>query len=190
MTLLGWYGSIMILEYCLEKYKNIYWKIGALFLIGFLCIWLFQSFNFTFIPQRFYYIDVTSPKPNFKTTYEYIRTTYPEAKIISWFPHMCYWYNMEDTTKCEYALPMNLVWSLAFNESILKRGMENHTAIEYVDNFSEIDQEKYVFVFDDLTLKNTIAKDFVSQVISECSMVYKDVWNQQVENFIWVWKCE
>jgi len=67
----------------MEKYKNIYGKIGVLVLMGAMFISIIQTFHFTVLPQRFYYIDATSPKPNFKNTYEYLKKTYPDIKIIS-----------------------------------------------------------------------------------------------------------
>lgn len=190
ITLFWGYIIAMIWQYSIEKCKNIYGKIGVFVLMSAIFISIIQTFHLTFLPQRFYYIDATSPKPNFKTTYEYIQTTYPEAKIISWFPHMCFWYNREDRDKCAYALPMNLVGNSAFNKDILTRESEKYTAVKYIGDFWEIDTEKYVFIFDDLTLKNTLEKDFVNQVIFQCPMIYKDVWNHQPENFIWVWKCQ
>lgn len=190
ITLFWCYSIVMVWEYCMEKYKNIYGKIGIFVLMTAIFISIMQTFHFTLLPQRFYYIDATSPKPNFKNTYEYVKNTYPDTKIISWFPHMCFWYNSENFEKCVYALPMNLIWNTIFNEGIIKKGKENYTSIPYIEHFGQTDRKNYVFIFDDLTLKNTIAKDLVSQIISECPMIYKDVWNQQVENFIWVWKCE
>lgn len=190
ITLFWWYNVVMVWEYCMEKYKNIYGKIGVLVLMGAMFISIIQTFHFTVLPQRFYYIDATSPKPNFKNTYEYLKKTYPDIKIISWFPHMCLWYNSENFEQCAYTLPMNLIWNSTFNEGIIKRGRENYTAIPYIEHFGQIDKKNYVFIFDDLTLKNAIKKDFIHQVISECPMVYKDIWNAESENFIWVWKCQ
>ena len=67
----------------MEKYKNIYGKIGTFVLIGGIFISIMQTFHFTVLPQRFYYIDATSPKPKLKNTYEYVKNTYPDTKIIS-----------------------------------------------------------------------------------------------------------
>lgn len=190
ITLFWWYSVIMIWEYCIEKSKLLSEKIGVFVLLGAIFVSIIQTFQFTFLPQRFYYIDATSPKPNFKTTYEYIQATYPEAKIISWFPHMCFWYNREDPKKCEFALRVNLIGKPTFNQAIMKRTIENYTAVKYIDSISELDIWNYLFVLDDLTLKNSVDDELINEIKEKCYMFYRDVWNYEHNNFIWIWKCQ
>lgn len=190
IILIGWYTIFAWGEYLFEHYKRKYKNVAFFLFTLLVIIWIFFTYQFTFFPQRFYYIDQTSPKPNFKNTYEYIKNTYPEAKIISWFPHMCYWYNRENNEKCEYALRVNLIGNDAFNEMIQQKTTENYTNISYIDDFSQIDISKYLFVFDDLTLKNALSKKLLEDVMKNCQMIYKDVWDYETANFIWIWKCQ
>lgn len=190
ITLLWGYMIIIFFETAL---KYISQKNRKIFLGISLLLWvfgLFFTYNFTFLPQKFYYIDYTSPKPNFKNTYEYIKQNNPNTKIISGFPHMCYWYNRENTDVCEYALKVNLIGSHAFEQEMKQKNVENYTNVAYIDDFSQIDTSKYLFVMDDLTLKNTINKAFIREIITQCDMIYKDVWDYDSANFIWIWKCQ
>lgn len=112
-----------------------------------------------------------------------------DEKIVSWFPHMCFWYNLKNTKKCEFALSINLIWNSIFDEKILQKKSENYTNTKYLDDLSKIDWKKYYFVLDDLTIKNAINKTLINTILDKCYIVYKDVWNYDSSSFIWIWKC-
>lgn len=190
ITLLGWYFMVIFLSYIFEKYTYLWKKILVWFLLVFSLLSIFFSYKMTFIPQRFYYIDSTSPKPNFKNAYLFLQENYSEYGIISWFPHMCYWYNIENREKCEFALRVNLIGNSIFDEKTIQKQTENYTNVPYIENISASNLGKYVFILDDLTLKNVINKSFVEKIISNCPMIYRDVGNFDSANFIWIWKCQ
>lgn len=155
-------------------------------------IWVWGSiaytYNFTFLPQKTYYIDATSPKPNFKLAYEALAEK-KDLKIVSGFPQMCYLYNIKNPSVCEYALNINLTGSKQTLQEIQKETFHNYTKTPYLKMMSQIEAENYYFVLDDLTLKNAVDVDVINYVKQNCEMIYSDVWNGESENFIWIWRC-
>jgi hypothetical protein len=57
--------------------KTIFYLPVAILVL--ICIF---TFKFTFLPQKFYYIDDTSPKPNFKMAYDFLKNK-ENLQIIS-----------------------------------------------------------------------------------------------------------
>lgn len=190
ITLLWGYFIFIFLTFIWEKYIYIGKKTFFYIILLFIWISFFLTYKITFFPQRFYYIDSTSPKPNFKNAYEFLKENYSEYGIISWFPHMCYWYNRENREKCQFALRVNLIGNSIFDEKIIQRPTENYSNLPYIENISSNNLGKYVFVLDDLTLKNAINKAFIERILSECPMIYRDIGNYNSSNFIWIWKCQ
>lgn len=181
---------IIFLNFIIKSYKFEYKKIAILFLIILVIFSIIKTYKITLIPQRFYYIDYTSPKPNFKLAYQNIDIYFPNKKIISWFPHLCYWYNLDEKEKCSYAININLIWNKNIDKNLIIQKNENYTNIEYINNLNEIKKiNQYIFVLDDLTIKNAINKELLNDIINNCNMIYKDVWDYEKSNFIWIWSC-
>lgn len=179
---------IMWFNYLIKIYKLKYKKIYIVLLLILLLFSIIKTYKITLIPQRFYYIDYTSPKPNFKMAYEQINENLSWKKIISGFPHLCYWYNINEKEKCNFAIKVDLIWNNKIN---INSQNENYTNISYIKNLNEIkDLENYIFVIDDLTLKNGSNKELLNDIINNCTMIYKDVWNYEKTNFIWIWSCK
>lgn len=179
---------IIFFNYLVKIYKFEYKKIFILILIFLFIFSIIKTYKITLIPQRYYYIDYTSPKPNFKLAYEHINKNLEWKKIISWFPHLCYWYNINENEKCNYWIKINLIWT---KKNINNSENEIYTNTKYLNNLDELkDIENYVFVIDDLTLKNTENKELLNDIINNCTMIYKDVWDYQKSNFIWIWSCK
>lgn len=189
IILFWWYSLFNLFEYLIWKYKSKYYYILFIFSI-ILFIWFYYTYKITLIPQRYYYIDYTSPKPNFKRAYNYLKTNFPNWKIISWFPHLCYWYNLDNISKCKYWININLLGNEKSNKKLLKKERDYYTNIELLNSFSDIDKKDYYFVLDDLTIKNAINKELINDIINNCFMFYKDIWNYESHNFIWIWKCD
>lgn len=181
---------IIFINFIIKSYKFKYKKLAILFLIILVIFSIIKTYKITLIPQRFYYIDYTSPKPNFKLAYENINKYFPDKKIISWFPHLCYWYNLDETEKCSYAININLIWNKSLEKDLIIQKNENYTNIKYINDLKEIKNiNQYIFVLDDLTIKNAINKDLINDIINNCNMIYKDVWDYESSNFIWIWSC-
>lgn len=178
---------ILFINFINKKFKNKLITIITIFITFFT---ITQTYKLTIIPQRFYYIDFTSPKPNFKMAYNFLEKNYFDEKIISWFPHICYWYNIRNFQKCEYAININLTWNKN-NESYLeKRQRENYTNINFINDIKDLEKNKnYLFVLDDLSIKNMINKKLFDEINNNCALIYKDVWDYESSNFIWIWRC-
>lgn len=190
ILLIWWYSLFLFCEYILTHYSY-KWKKVILFSV-FIFLWFFlvTTYKTTLIPYKFFYIDFTSPKPNFKSTYAFISQHLPDYRIISWFPHLCVWYNQNNSEICQYALRVDLIWHHKVHERILQKTHEQYTHIEYIKNIQYIDMKKHIFVIDDLTLKNAIDKQMIQYIKEKCILYYRDIWNAKEENFIWVWKCD
>ena len=191
ITLIWWYGIIILFSY-INEFLNIKNKIIIiLWLMFLLSLTIIKTYHLTIIPQRFYYIDYTSPKPNFKMAYNYIEENYSEYKIVSGFPHICYWYNLDKKSKCEKAINVNLIWDQNLNNNLEKKQKENYINLEYINSLKEIKNiQNYLFVMDDLTIKNAVNKKLINDIINNCIIIYKDVWDYEVSNFLWIWSCK
>lgn len=190
ITLFGIYGCIIFFEKFYETYNHIFIRWIALLALVSLIFAIGKTYALTFVPQKFYYIDFTSPKPNFKSAYKYISTQYLDYEVVAWFPHMCYRYNLWDIDRCRYGIRVDLVGSAFFADATKKQQADYYTGIPYMDNLKQAMYGKYLFVFDDLTLKNTLQPDIINYVTKNCQMIYKDIWDARAENFIWIWKCQ
>lgn len=183
--------SLWMILFANYIFQKLNWKkIIIIILLALSIFSIIKTFNLTIIPQRFYYIDFTSPKPNFKMAYDFLRENNKEEKVVSWFPHLCYWYNIKEFKKCEYAININLTWNKKINDSLLKREKENYSNIRYIRNLEELESNKnYFFVLDDLSIKNMVNKQLFNDIINNCTMIYKDIWNYETSSFIWIWSC-
>lgn len=192
ITIIGWYFIFLFSSYYIDiiiQSKNKIKKILSFILMILLWLSITFTFQYTFFPKKIYYIDATSPKPDFKSTYELLKDK-KDMKIISWFPHMCFLYNVKNTWICEYALKVNLTGSTETLENIQSATNNDYTNTPYLNNLHNIDVTKYYFVLDDLTIKNAVHKDIIQNIKSNCNLIYSNKWNYEIENFIWIWKCE
>jgi len=178
---------ILFIHFIIKKFTLK--KLWVYILIFIILFWIIKTYKLSIIPQRFYYIDYTSPKPNFKMAYNYLNENIKDAKIISGFPHLCYWYNIKNIEKCEYSIKINLIWNKKVTETLNKQEKEYYSNIKSINNYTELDKNTHYFVLDDLTIKNAINKDIINDVINNCTMIYKDVWNYESSNFLWIWRC-
>ncbi len=190
ITIFWGYLLFLFLAYFYDKWistKNIFYKLllrgvwwATLFMIIF-------SFNMNFLPKTTYYMDHTSPQPDFESAYEFVNENYPEKRIISWMPHICVWYNLDNQDKCQYALRVNITWRQSSEERILDKQEHNYTATPYIDDLSKINNQ--IFVLENLSLTMSINKDIIDYVINNCDKIFEDFWNWQRYNYIWAWKC-
>ncbi len=190
ITLIWWYNMFIFWEYLISKYNYRFKKIISVWIILLFTIWIYFTYNLTIVPQRFYYIDYTSPKPNFKMAYNYLNQNYKDSNIISWFPQLCYWYNINNTQKCKYAINVNLIWNKNLINELKELKYENYTNLEFINNLENIKNiENYYFLLDDLTIKNAINKNLIEDIIDKCDLFYKDIWNYESNNLLWIWHC-
>lgn len=190
ITLVWGYSLFIAFDYLIYNYSFKFKKVLILILFIIVWFWIYKTYNITLIPQRYYYIDYTSPKPNFKMAYDYLEKNHSEAKIVSWFPHICYWYNLKNTEKCKYSIRINLIWNKNIDKKLKKEQNESYTNVAFIDNLKDITNLKnYYFIIDDLTFKNALNKALINDIIKKCSMIYKDVWNYETSSFIWIWRC-
>ncbi|MDD2870878.1 MAG: hypothetical protein PHS49_02710 [Candidatus Gracilibacteria bacterium] len=190
ITLIGGYNIILLYNYLSEELNIDYRKIITSLFIIVTIFGIYKTYNITILAQRYYYIDYTSPKPNFKMAYKYLDENFIDYKIISGFPQLCYWYNINNIERCSYAININLLGENDLNDILNKNQKENYTNISYINNINDIENLRlYFFVIDDLTLKNAINKDLIQQIKTKCTMIYKDIGNYETSNFIGIWKC-
>ena len=130
--------------------------------------------KFTFLPEKEYNIDYTSPQPNFKEAYNIIPN---KSKIISWFPMMCEWY-FWNKWECIYHLPVDYVWSPKSIKNTLDRWKDNYTKLPYLLNLNQLKKwKKYYFVLDDLSLKRTINKKLIKNIFNNWKIIF-DNWKK------------
>ncbi|MDP2090183.1 MAG: glycosyltransferase family 39 protein [Candidatus Gracilibacteria bacterium] len=191
ITLIGGYSIINIIGYLLDDYIGKFKKSLIIITIIVSIVGIYKSYNLTILAQRFYYIDYTSPKPNFKMAYSYLEKNHPKSFIVSGFPHLCYWYNLKNVDICKYGIKINLTGSKNLDKNIIDAKYENYTNISYLNDIKEIDNiEKYYFVLDDLTIKNSLNKQFINNIINNCQLIYKDIGNNEPSNFLGIWHCK
>jgi len=179
---------ILFISFIIKEFKLK--KLLIIIIIWLIIISIIKTYKLTIIPQRFYYIDFTSPKPNFKLAYEYLNNNYKDIKIVSWFPQLCFWYNLKNFKNCEYAINLNLIWDKKLIPILEKRKKDYYTNIEYIKSLNQLDNNKnYFFILDDLSIKNIINKELLNDIINNCTMIYKDIWNYETSSFIWIWSC-
>lgn len=185
IIILMWgYTAFVVISFLYNKYKKVYSYI----FISILLLLTLNTFQFSVIPESHYYIDESSPKPDFKKIYTYLDTV-ENVKIISWFPHMCVWYNLDEKEKCAFALWVNLIGSERDELGMKALISERYTNIPYIWSLSSIKKEEYYFVLDDLTIKNALQKDIINEVLETCDLLLSDKWNGKEYNSIWLWKC-
>lgn len=190
ITVFGWYtlfvtGSALFDRFStLRKPWNIVLTSILIFVAGFS---LANAYHFVFLPQKTYYIDYTSPKPDFKSAYKYL-SGIKDVKIISGFPHLCFWYNLPNTSRCSYGLRVDLAWQRN-TKQVHEDSTDGYVSVPYLDNLEDIRPNEYYFVLDALTIKNAPNKDIMTHIIDSCDLIYKNEWNAQPENFVGVWKC-
>jgi hypothetical protein len=155
--------------YFFNLFKNKYLKY-----IYFIIIFIFILFTakFTFLPQKEYSIDHTSPQPNFKEAYNIVPDN---SKIISWFPMMCEWYYWKKW-KCLYHLPVDYVWSQKSIKATLARWKDNYTKIPYLLDLNQLKNwKKYYFIMDALSLHRIINKDILKNILKNWKIIF-DNW--------------
>jgi len=146
------------------------WIIKYIYII-IIFILILLSAKFTFLPQKEYLIDYTSPQPNFKQAYNIIPNN---SKIISWFPMMCEWYFWKKW-ECIYHLPVDYVWSPESVKHVLERWKDNYTKLPYLLNLDQLEkQKKYYFVLDDLSIKRTIGKNILKELFDNWKIIFDD----------------
>lgn len=180
------YIYFLLISFIYDKYikfRNIFFKTIFLF-ISISCLFLF---NFSIFPKSTYYIDSTSPKPNFKAAYSFIKNNFNENKIISGFPHICFWYNLENKDICEYSFRVDLTWIPWTKEKLKEETNHNYTNTPYINNISQINNQ--IFVIDDLTFRMLVDVDILEYVIKNCDKIFEDLWDWNKYNSIQVYKC-
>ncbi len=160
-------------------------KYLYMFFVLFILVEIIFTYKFNFFPKKEYFIDWTSPQPNFKWAYSFVNWNLTWSKIISWFPHMCLWYQKILNWKfnCKYWLKVNLTGHLKSEEKLKQLKNDRYTWIRY---FTWNTYTWFVFVLDDLSLRMNLDKDLVWKVLKNCKLVYRN-WKRY--NFIWVWDC-
>jgi hypothetical protein len=181
MTILWWYILFIFSTY----FDKIYYRILIVFLA---IISVFYTFWLTFIPKQIYYIDYTSPKPNFKWAYDYISHQI-NPKIVSWFPHLCAWYNLSNSWVCKYALKVNITWDKSYEDKLKIENRISYTNTPYLEKIDDLWWEEYYFVIDDLTMRNWLNREVINYVLAKCTKVYSDLWDNNYYDYIWVYKC-
>lgn len=189
ITLIWWYTLFDFYIYLIWLYKYKFKKSVSWLMFVVVLISLFETYMLTISPQSIYDIDFTSPKPNFKWAYEYLNKLDNKWLIVSWFPQMCYWYNLDNKEKCKYGLRVDLVWTKSAKESVISRENDNYTNIELINDLNDIQKNNYYFVLDDLTITSAINKELVKDITENCDKIYEDKWDDNDYNYIWVWKC-
>ncbi|MBW7954905.1 hypothetical protein H3C61_03770 [Candidatus Gracilibacteria bacterium] len=185
ITLFGGYNLFLFYEKFLDNKKYML-KIPIILILFSLII---TTFSLSFFPKFFYNIDNSSPKPNFKSVYEFINKNYENDLIVSGFPHMCFWYNINDTSKCKYAIKVNLIGEKFSKNNFSNKITEDYTNTTYIENLNNIDYKKTLFVLDDLTIKNSINKKIIDEIKNNCLLIYSDLPGLEEYNFIGIWKC-
>jgi len=177
--IVSWYLIFSLIKSIFKKNKYIY---GWLWII--ILFLLFFTYKFNFLPKKEYFIDFTSPQPNFKWAYKSIENY--SWNIISWFSHMCLWYQktLKWEFNCKYWLRVDLTWYPGNKEKLLKIMKDRYTWMKYYtwDSYTW-----FVFVLDDLSLRRNLNKNLIWKVLKNCKLIYKS-WKRY--DFIWVWKCE
>jgi len=138
--------------------------------IWIIALFVFSTTSFTLLPQTKYFIDYTSPQPNFKEAYQIIPKN---SEIISGFPMLCEWYNND--SKCMYSLPIDYVWDVKEIKRILERWKDNYTDIKYLINIDQLEKNKeYYFVLDNLTISRMIDKKLLKQIANNSKTMYNN----------------
>ncbi len=151
-----------------DTIKNKYFKY--IFLATILMLILISA-NFTFIPKSSFYIDRTSPQPNFKEAYKNIPNW---KKIISWFPMLCQWYYSKKW-ECSYSLAINYFGDKSKNTELLLRWKDNLTNIRYLDSLVTLNNwNQYYFVIDNLTARWLITKNILNNLLKKWKIIYNN----------------
>ncbi len=136
---------------------------------GLIAIIIFSTWAYTFIPKTKYFIDYTSPQPNFKEAYNSIPKW---QEIISGFPMLCEWY-YKKKWKCLYSLPINYVWDKNLTKKILERWKDNYTNIKYLLDSKQLAKNKtYFFVLDNLTISRMIDRKLLKEILHNSKLIY------------------
>lgn len=179
-----WYALFIFFKFIYEKYwKNVFLSVFIIF-----ALFSLYTVKLTFLPSKKYFIDYTSPQPDFKWAYNFIKNQKIQKPIITWFPHLCIWYNLNNKNICKYALMVNFVWDATRNKFLMKKKVDRYTWIPYIDNIK--DYSKYYFVLDDLTIKWALQQDIIKHIFENCQIIYSLQQNNKKYNFIWVFDCK
>lgn len=196
IILLWWYTASYLIctwidniKYLLSK-NNWFKSLGYGLALFFLLYLLITSFSFSLFPKKTYYIDFTSPQPNFKGAYNYLNKLWADYEVVSWFPHLCYWYNISNPWVCKYWLRVNLTWHPDNVQTLRESHKWNYTWIPYLEDFDSLDLSKTYFVLDNLTMKSAINRELIEYILSSCQLKYEDKGDWQKYNLITLWKCE
>jgi len=172
--ILIWFSYIFY--FFLKNYKILNWLVVliVLFLIAF-------TYKFNFLPNDEYFIDYTSPQPNFKQAYKNI-----SWNIVSWFWQICVWYKktLNKKINCKYTLSVDLTWYPWRKKKLQKLKNDRYTWLEY---FRNKNISWFTFVLDDLTIRRALNKKMIDSIFKKCKLIYKS-WKKY--NFIWVWQCK
>jgi len=157
-------GASYSIVWIWNKIKNIPLK----YLYYILITWaILISTKLNFFPHSHYYINYTSPQPNFQWAYDIIPKW---QKIISGFPMLCEWYY--DNWQCLYSLPINYVWDEASKDNILARWKDNYTNTAYLKTLDTLELWEYYFVVDELTARWWIYKELLNEVVEQWESIY------------------
>jgi len=136
-----------------------------------LLIVIFSTASFTFLPQAKYFIDYTSPQPNFKWAYSVI----PEwQEVLTGFPMLCEWY-YSDKWVCKYTLPIDYVWDKNNIQKLLDRWKDNYTNIKYLTKINQLKRNKdYYFILDNLTVSRMIDRNLLKSILKNSKAIYNN----------------
>ena len=174
--------SVFVSCYRFFRFNKLRWWNYIWVIIGLL--WIIFTTKLQVIPRTYYYLDFTSPQPNFKLAYSIV----PNWKnVISWFPVLCDWY-YSDRWKCTHAIRVDMVhdWTL---QRLMEAKTEIYTRTPYVDDLSELNSWIYYFVIDDLTKNsNTINEHLYTQIAQYWKKIFEDwvSYNKILVALLWV----
>ncbi len=167
IILLALYSLYFLYEFIANKLNNKRW---AKFYAIIVSLAIISTGKYTFLPQTSYYIDFTSPQPNFKEAY---RNIPKNSLVISGFPMLCKWYYWNKWT-CKYSLAVDFVWNKKNHKNILDRKKDNYTNIAYLNNLEKLESWKiYYFVVDNLTNGGTIKNEIIKEIYEKWTVIYE-----------------
>ena len=196
IILIGSYVVGNIINYIYTNYENIkdpknnILKIWQTWILALLIIMVVINYNRDFSLAEKRYIDHTSPQPDFQWAYQYINTNHQNPQIISWFPHLCYWYNKENTSKCKYALPVNMTWRESSKESLLSSEYERYSGVPYIHELNKSKFEWKQVVLDNMSMNMLIHSDIRDYILENCENTRNSTAEGKRYNQIGVWECE
>lgn len=202
IIMVWWFWIVYLVNYIFsyiekirnDETKNLH-KYWLYFIVLILFYSLLNSFNFSITPKQNYFIDFTSPQPNFKQAYSFFSKQGLTWSVVSGFPHMCERYTdlnseMHSDINCDMAIRVNLSWHPSRVSILESIQTEKYTWAKYINSFTWLNLENSYFVLDDLTLKSNISPSIVRTVLERCYMIYSDKKIYNDYNFIGIWTCD